>query len=416
MTDMEIKNAKPKSKPYFLSDSEGLRLLVSTNGSKIFQFRYTYLKQRKIATIGTYPLTSLLQARKKTLEFKELLLNQKDPQRIAREEKYGPDSPEFQIHKIYERWYELYCKKIKDSTAKRIYSFFENRFLPYFCKYDQDRKIIGSKNINEISHQDIIDIIIKYEKKSGSDLAGRLLRYVKKLWGYAFSVGLLQNNSISNIAVSDILSPISQIHYPKITDEKILGELLRCIDSYHNSIIIKSALQFVALVPLRSGNLCKLKWSYVNWEKQTITIPRSEMKIANNNLPDFKLPLSDQALVILKEIQVFTGWGEWIFHAVTNSKKPMVGDSLVKALRIMGFNDEARGRKQLVHSFRGTFRSLCDTYQGEHNTSFEIKEAALDHHLGNKVTQAYNHKADYTEQIRPLLQWWADFLDRVKVV
>lgn len=140
------------------------------------------------------------------------------------------------------------------------------------------------------------------------------------------------------------------------------------------------------------------------------------MKINNKNLPDFKLPLSDQAIGVLREIQVFTGFGEWIFHSATNFKKPMVGDSLVKALRNMGFNDETRGRKQVVHSFRGTFRSLCDTYQNEHNSSFEIKEAVLDHYVGNEVTRAYNHKADYTEQMRPLLQWWADFLDRVKRV
>lgn len=80
----------------------------------------------------------------------------------------------------------------------------------------------------------------------------------------------------------------------------------------------------------------------------------------------------------------------------------------------MGFADEKRGRKQTIHSFRGTFRSLCNTYQSEHNASFEIKEAVLDHKVGNRVTEAYLYKVEYVEQIRPLLQWWADFLDRVR--
>lgn len=285
--------------------------------------------------------------------------------------------------------------------------------LPHFSKYNKDKDIISSLNINEITHRDIINIITKYET-SNPDMARRFFWCIRNFWRYAFNVGLLQNNTLSNIAISEILSPVVKNHYPKITDEKILGELLRSIDFYSNSLIIKAALQFVALVPLRSGNLCKLKWSYIDWHNKILMIPRNEMKINNKNLPDFKLPLSDQAISVLREIQVFTGFGEWIFHSVTNFKKPMVGDSLVKALRNMGFNDETRGRKQVVHSFRGTFRSLCDTYQNEHNSSFEIKEAVLDHYVGNEVAQAYKHKADYTEQMRPLLQWWADFLDRVK--
>lgn len=92
----------------------------------------------------------------------------------------------------------------------------------------------------------------------------------------------------------------------------------------------------------------------------------------------------------------------------------MVSESANKALRSMGFADAKRGRKQTLHSFRGTFRSLCDTHQDKHNASFEIKEAVLDHRVGNNVTQAYLHKADYVEQMRPLLQWWADYLDELK--
>ncbi|PAF52905.1 integrase, partial [Helicobacter sp. 13S00482-2] len=258
------------------------------------------------------------------------------------------------------------------------------------------------------------DIVIKFEKTSSPDSARRAFWLIRDFWRYAFNIGLLKANPLSDIVISDILSPVSNNHYPKITDEKILGELLRCIDAYPHSLMIRTALAFVALVPLRSGNLSKLKWSYIDWDNKTLGIPRSEMKDHNKNFSDFKLPLSTQAINILNEVKIFTGWGEWVFHSAANPKKPMVGDSLSKALRMMGFNDEARGRKQLVHSFRGTFRSLVDTYQNEHNASFEIKEAILDHRIGNKVTQAYVHKADYTEQARPLLQWWADFLDRVK--
>lgn len=415
MTEFEIKNAKPADKNYFLTDIKGLRILIHKSGFKYWQFRYSYQKQRKIITIGSYPQISLLQARKKALEFQELIANNKDPQFIKRKEQISSEIDiEAQVHKIYEKWFVMQSKKHKEGTLKRTKRFFEMYFFPYFSKYDKDRNIFSSSNINDITHYDIINIVTKHEKTNGSDLARRLLFNIKSLWRYAFNVGLLRINPLSDIVVSEVLSPVSKNHYPKITDEKILGELLRSIDFYPNSVIIKTALQFVALVPLRSGNLCKLKWSYIDWNNKALIIPRSEMKVNDQSLSDFKLPLSDQAIDVLREIQIFTGFGEWVFHSVTDFKKPMVSDSLVKALRNMGFSDEARGRKQVVHSFRGTFRSLCDTYQNEHNSSFEIKEAILDHRIGNKVTRAYNHKADYTEQMRLLLQWWADFLDRAK--
>lgn len=91
-----------------------------------------------------------------------------------------------------------------------------------------------------------------------------------------------------------------------------------------------------------------------------------------------------------------------------------IGESMDKALRVMGFSDKERGRKQTPHSFRGTFRSLCDTYQKEHNATFEVKEAVLDHRIGNSMVAVYLHKADYFEEMKALLCWWADFLDRLK--
>ncbi|PAF51925.1 integrase arm-type DNA-binding domain-containing protein, partial [Helicobacter sp. 13S00477-4] len=300
MTELEIKNAKAKEKNYFLSDINGLRLLIRTSGKKIFEFRYTYQKQRKITTIGHYPHTTLLQARKKALEYQELLANNKDPQAIKKEEAIALIADiEGQVHKIYEKWFDLQeQRKLHIRTIQRIKSFIENIFLPHFSKYDKERNIISSLNINDISHKDVIDIVLKYQKKSGSDLALRMFRYVRAIWNYAFMSGFLKNNPISNIAITQLLPPVIKNHYAKITDETILGELLRCIDDYKHSLMIQSALQFVALIPLRSGNLCKLKWKYIDWENKTLSIPRAEMKDNNKNIPDFKIPLSNQAINI----------------------------------------------------------------------------------------------------------------------
>ena len=191
---------------------------------------------------------------------------------------------------------------------------------------------------------------------------------------------------------------------------------MRAIDVYKGDggIIVKNVLRFVSLLPLRAENLCTLKWEQVNFEKAIITIPRQDMKVKNKNLPDFTLPLPHQAVSILKEIQAITGWGVWVFHGARNNKVHVNKESGNKALRIMGFIDEVNGRKQTLHSFRGTFRSLTETYATQHKASFEVRERCIDHNERNEAVRAYTHKADYTEQMRELLQWWANYLEGVK--
>jgi integrase len=157
-----------------------------------------------------------------------------------------------------------------------------------------------------------------------------------------------------------------------------------------------------------------LRWHQIDFDKAIITIPREEMKTDDENLPDFVIPLPKQALDILQEVKEIHGWGQWVFHGLQDHFKHVNKNTGNKALKNMGFNDEKNGRKQTLHSFRGTFRSLSETYAKEHGVSFEVRERALDHHEQNKVVRAYTHKADYTEQMRELMQWWANFLDKVK--
>jgi integrase len=171
-------------------------------------------------------------------------------------------------------------------------------------------------------------------------------------------------------------------------------------------------LQFVAIIPIRAKNLTTLRWDMVDFEKSTITIPRSEMKDNDPNLPDFTIPLPRQAITILKETFNLTGWGRWVFCGIKDIHGPINNETGNKALRQMGFVDEKNGRKQTLHSFRGTYRSLVDTHQREHNAAYEVKTIVLDHHEQNKTERAYSHMADYTDQMRNLLQWWSDFLDK----
>lgn len=419
LSDTKIKNAKPKEKKYVLSDGNGLQLLIKPNGKKIWEVRYTLAGKPKATTIGNYPLVTLVEARERRNTFKSKIANGIDPiqekkqiKALIEEEKVENEAlKNGQFHLVAYGWLDTLTND--ETTTKKRRRAFERDIFPYLCEYDKQHTIVSSKHINTITHGELLRIINEKEK-TAAETARRLLTDCNRLWLYAISHGHASFNITTNISKKDALKKPVKNHYPKITDKKILGELLRAIDEYKGSVIVRNLLRFVSIIPLRADNLCKLKWDNIDFDKAIITIKRSEMKVKNKTLPDFVLPLPKQAIAILKETQESTGWGEWVFHGVTNFNTHIGLESANKALRLMGFVDEVNGRKQTLHSFRGTFRSLSETHAREHGASFETMEKVLDHQEANQAVRAYTHKADYTEQMRELLQWWAIFLDKIK--
>ena len=420
LTDTEIKNAKPKDKEYTLSDGNGLQLVIKTNGKKIWEIRYTLDNNPKKTTCGTYPLISLSMARAKRDTLKSSAIvginpiqSKRDAKELIRIEEEKIKSLEnVQFHKIAYEW--LSTLTVVEVTAIKKKRDFERDIFPYFCTYDKNHIILSSKQLGEITHGELMRVITQ-KAKTTADTAKRLFADCVRLWTYAVSHEYTDINITHKIDKS-VIPKTEKKNFAKITDEKILGELLRAIDGYKGDggVIVKNVLRFVTLLPLRAENLCTLEWENVDFERAVITIPRSKMKVKNKNLPAFTLPLPLQAVLILKEIQEITGWGKWVFHGLRDMKKHVNKESGNKALRIMGFVDEENGRKQTLHSFRGTFRSLTETYANHHKASFEVRERCIDHNERNEAVRAYTHKADYTEQMRELLQWWADYLDGIK--
>lgn len=419
LSDTEIKNAKPKEKKYVLSDGNGLQLLIKPDGKKIWEVRYTLAGKPKATTIGNYPLVTLAEARERRNAFKSKIASGIDPIQEKKQIKVLIEEKKMENHALQSGQFHLVTYGWLDTlandetTTKKRRRAFERDIFPYLCEYDKQHVIISSKHIDTITHGELLRIINEKEK-TAAETARRLLTDCNRLWLYAISHGHASFNITTKISKKDALKKPVQNHYSKITNEKILGELLRAIDNYKGSNIIRHLLRFVSIIPLRADNLCKLRWDSIDFDNAILTIKRSQMKVKNKTLPDFVLPLPKQAIMILNEIHVTTGWGEWVFHGISNFKTHIGLESANKALRLMGFTDEINGRKQTLHSFRGTFRSLSETYAREHGASFETMEKVLDHQEANQAVRAYTHKADYTEQMRELLQWWADFLDATK--
>jgi len=413
LTDSKIRASKPREKNYTLPDGDGLQLLIKSMGSKLWEFVYTSptKDKRRKTSFGVYPDVTLVHAREKRSEFRTMIANGLDPvdeskknKEIVKLEAAG------QFHRVVEEW--INQLPIADGTKFQKLRKFERDLFPHFSRYDSEHELTSSVHITEIAHNDLLTIL-QEKAKIAQETASRILSDCRNIWQFAYEKAYIEDIVTDKISKKAIPKP-AKTHYPKITDEALLGELLRSIDNYTGQPITRFALKFVSVLPLRSENLTTLQWDMIDFDENILTIPRNEMKIKDKNLPDFVLPLPQQIIELLHDVKKLTGWGKWVFHGVKDIHSPMHNETANKALRAMGFGDKNSGRKQTLHSFRGTFRSLVETYQSEHNANFETKERVLDHHEKNAVVRTYAHKADYTDQMRELLQWWADFIDEVK--
>lgn len=399
LQDIQIKKAKPQEKEYFLNDGGGLRLSIFPDGKKVWQFRYTLHGKRKKTSFKTYPTVSLKEARTKRQDYQTLINSGIDPIDNAKQIK---EENIIDINGMFlnvaSEWLDKESARTMNSTHEGKIRVFENDIYPFF----------KNKHIKDIVINDIIKVI-EIKQLQAHEVASKIFNYLDNLFRYAVLKRYCDRNILADIRKSDILRPKKVKHFSKITDPKILYELRESIYNYTGSHSLRNALKFVLHVPLRAENLCSMKWEYIDFEEKSLIVPRKEMKIKDSNLDDFKLPLTDEVINILKEQYLFTSHQAYVFLG-TNNRDSINNESPNRALQRMGFNDDSKGRKIRLHGFRGTFRSLIDTLDIDNKFSFDLKERALDHHEKNETARAYNHKADFYKQFISLMNFWSDYV------
>jgi len=385
---------KIKSNTY--SDGQGLSLIVRPDNSKIWEFRYTSPTEhkRRKTTFKNYPEISLSVARTKRDEYINLINKGIDPidyHKAIKEESKNKIKGLFET--IFNEWIEKQEEDLAPSTYKRKRALIINDVVSQFKR----------RTISSIKHPEVVTIL-ENKSKTAPETAKRLFNYLDNLWRYATMKGYCKFNIISNIHKS-ILKKTPNNSYAKITDSGILKELINELYSYNGHISTRNLLKFVLHVPLRASNLVTLKWSYIDFDRKLLTIPRELMKNKNNILPNFTMPLSDEVMEILQEQYTYTSNRSYIFVGDKGGHiHPETGNQVLKKL---DFNNEKKERKQRMHSFRGTFRSIVET---EHNASETVKEIALDHYTKDRISLVYKHKANYEKQLRELMNWWSEFI------
>lgn len=353
--DRELQVLKSRESEYVLTDSiiKGLQIIIATNGNKRWAYRYSSptikdkngkaVRRRK--GLGVYPSVSLATARDKSREIKAIVSTGIDPMETIKTEKYQHHLDEkSQFHLVTYQWInDILIPKNCENTIAQVQRVFENDIFPMFVNYNSNKEISSSRRIGDIHHSEILNAL-KQKEIVSPDLANKALRWCRRIWTFATSHGYCEHNIILNIS-SEILVKRKKNHHPKIVDEKILGNLLRDIDIYKGNIITRCALKLYPFTMLRAENMTTLRWEMIDFDNKLLTIPRDEMKVKDENLNDFKLPLTNTALDILNEIKPFTGWGKWVFHGVHDFSKPLNIESCNKALRVMGYNDIEKGTK-----------------------------------------------------------------------
>jgi integrase len=387
LTELALKNLKPKSKSYRVADSNGLCIEVSPTGSKLWRYRFYYLGKGQMTALGKYPAVSLAKARKLRDEAREALDQGTHPTRHKRAEK---NRRELEGNNTFERiarmWMETKQIGLNEKYAKQSMDRLEKLVFP----------VIGSLPITQITIPDIVALIERLAKKGTIETAKRMKQVVSQVFRYASQRGLCIHNPASDMR--DILPSQENKHHASVSLDEF-PELLRAIEN-RNPDFSKYVLQLLALTFVRTGELIGAKWQEIDWDREEWHIPKERMKMKRDHI----VPLSHQAIEILKQIQNITGNRDYIFFSASSKSKHISNGTALMALRRMGY-----GKKMTGHGFR----SLASSILYEQDYKPEAIEAQLAHKDQNETRSAYNYKATYMPERKKMMQDWADYLDEL---
>ncbi len=388
LTDSKLKNAKPDARPYKLVDGQGLHALVQTSGSVLWQQRYRFEGKERTASHGSYPLVSLLEARKKRDELKKLLLEGLDPAKVKRQRSAnGGFSLGETFEEIADTWHKQWSEVRSPRHAAYVRRRLEGDVFP----------VIGDLPIASLRPLDVVKVIKAIEARGAVDIAKRAYQTIGAICRYAVAHGLMDRDPTRDVKPSDILISRRSTNYARV-DVKELPELLRAVEAYQGTSTTRMALKLMALTFVRTGELIAARWTEFDISEAVWRIPAERMKMRTEHI----VPLSRQAIETLQTLQVISGNAELLFPGDRNRKKPISNNTLLKALERMGFKGRMTG-----HGFRG----LASTVLHENGFDHAHIEVQLAHQERNRISASYNH-ALYLKQRTVLMQWWADYLDQ----
>jgi integrase len=391
-SDTAFRSARPRSKPFKLSDGGGLYLLVQPNAAKLWRLAYRFDGKQKLLALGQYPVTSLADARTKRDAAKKLLADGSDPSverkaergaaRLSRRNTFGAVAEE-----LVGKWE---AEGDAPATLKK------KKWLLDFARAE-----FGNRPIADIKAPEILETLRKIEKRGRHETATRVRSTVGAVFRYAIATGRAERDPSSDLRGALITPTVT--HRATIVEPNAVGALLRAIDGFQGQPTTRYALQLAPLVFVRPAELRRAEWAEFNIDDAEWRIPGAKMKMRRPH----RVPLASQVLAILRELKEITGGSKYLFPSVRSWHRPISENTLNAALRRLGYDKT----ELTVHGLRSTASSLLNESGKWHADAIERQ---LAHQEQDEVRGAYTHAAEFWQERVRMMKWWASHLDELR--
>lgn len=399
LTDIKVRTTKPSDKPFKLTDGQGMYLLINPNGSRYWRLQYRFDGKQKVLALGVYPMVSLGEARRKRDEAKKLVSVGIDPSEKKKADKIE-QSEALTFEAVARDWHTACKRKWSDSHSERVLKSLEDNLF----------SSIGQRKIAELKTKDLLFPVKTVAASGRLEVAARLQQRTTAIMRYAVQNGLIDYNPAQEM--SGAIAVAKRTHRPALPFDRF-SELLERIESFKGRKLTKLAVKLTLLIFIRSSELRFARWSEIDFENAMWTIPgeREPLPGVKHSHRGSKMktphlvPLSRQALELLKAIREISGECDLVFIGDHDFRKPMSENTVNKALRSMGYDTTV---EVCGHGFRAM---ACSALIESGKWSRDAVERQMSHQERNSVRAAYIHKAEHLDERRLMLQWWADYLD-----
>lgn len=389
LTQSLVVKATARQKTYRLFDSLGLYLEVAPSGGKWWRLKYQFERREKRLSLGVFPAVSLPAARLRCIELRAQIAAGVDPSAVRKAAKQRRPLRNQIFESIAREWHQHSCRSWAASHSDRNLRRLESYVFPW----------VGALPIREVSAVDLLRCIRRLEHQNTHETARRVLQICGQVFRYAILTGRAETDVA--LPLRGALSCRNRRHLASIRTPREFGALLRAIDGYDGKLVAKCALRLAPLVFVRPGELRNAQWSEFDFVQAEWRIPENRMKARFTHI----VPLSSQALSLLKDLQPLTERGKYVFPSERESSRPMSDNTLNAALRRLGYGKD----DMTAHGFRATASTLLN----ELGWTADAIERQLAHGDRNGIRSVYNY-AQYLPERRLMMQAWADYLDHLR--
>jgi integrase len=387
LSDAKVRNAKPRQKPYKIADGEGLFLYVTPSGGKYWRFKYFFGGKEKLLALGVYPEITLADARERRTQARRTLALGQDPGEAKKEAKrLATFKSANTFDAIAREWFENRKAGWAPSSARTMLDRLERHAFPK----------LGPRPIADITAPEVLAMLRAVEARGTVHTARRVMQLCGQVFMYAIATGRAERNPVPDLRGAIGTTVVKHRPYLHAAE---LPEFLRKLTSYDGDLLTRLALRLLLLTFVRTIELRGATWTEIDLDKAEWRISAQRMKMNELHI----VPLSRQAVAVLRELENLTGTQQYIFPNQNTPGKFMSENTMLYALYRMGYHSRATG-----HGFRST----ASTILNEHGFRADVIERQLAHSERNSVRAAYNH-AQYLAERREMMQWWADYLDEV---